>query len=75
MTESEIVGQRYLLKIHLAQSVEDRLKTTPDLTIREWIYLISHCPESDGIDCDDLFFHGLDIDDLIWCWRKATGEA
>lgn len=64
MTESEIVGQRYLLKMHFVRSIEDRLEKTPDLTFAEWFELIWSDPANDE--------NGLDLSDLIWCWRKAT---
>lgn len=59
MTESEIVGQRYLLKMHFVRAIEDRLEKTPDLTFEEWLW---EDPANDE----------LDLSDLIWCWRKAT---
>ena len=75
MTESEIVGQRYLLKMHFVRAIEDRLEKTPDLTFWEWFEAIWEDPANDGIDGSDLAYHSIDLDDLIWCWRKATGEA
>lgn len=75
MTESDIVGQRFLLKMHFVRAIEDRLEKTPDLTFGEWFELIWSDPANDGLDSADMICHGLDLDDLIWCWRKATGEA
>lgn len=75
MTESEIVGQRYLLKKHFVRAIEDRLEKTPDLTFEDWLSLIWSDPANDGLDSSDMIYHGLDLSDLIWCWRKATGEA
>lgn len=64
MTESEIVGQRFLLKMHFVRAIEDRLEKTPDLTFEEWLDLTYGDLIPDRRE--------LDLDDLIWCWRKAT---
>lgn len=73
MTESEIVGQRYRLKMHLVREVKDKRKKNPDLTFVEWVETTYLELIEDRITIGGR--PGLDIDDLIWCWRKATGEV
>lgn len=72
MTESELVGHRLLLKKHFIRDIEDKRQKTPDLTFEQWLETHYWDVIEDRIMMGGR--PGLDMDDFIWCWRKATRD-